>query len=1238
MQTTLLGLAIAIILALLAALVGPLLIDWGTHRSLFEAEASRLIGVEVRVTGAIEARLLPTPSLTLHDIEIGDGDNKIRARRLGFEFALGPLMRGEWRAAEMHLAGPQLNLGLDPSGHVLAPNLAIKFSPDNLSIDRLSVEDGKVTLSDAANGARATLQGLWFNGEARSLLGPFKGEGAVTVGSELYPFRLTAGRYSDEGALKLHVNIDPVNHPLSIEADGMLALAGGEPKFDGTLSLTRPVGIATRGAEQVAQTLSQPWHVSGKIKVSAASALMQQFEFQYGSQAQGLKLTGVAEFKFGKHPRFDGVLSGRQVDLDHALAGGDGSRPPPAAAIRKIAQLAGGAFRPAIPIQIGIGIDQVTLGGSSVANLRGDIGTDADGWNLNSFEFRAPGFTKVKLSGHLAVGGDGVSFTGPAEVEAGDPKVLAAWLEGRGEVAQGDLRPLRLRGDVTLGSDKVAIERLSAAFDGKTVAGRLLYVFASAGGPAKLDAALNAPELDVDAALGFGKALLAGSKIERPHDMTIAADIGRATIAGIDAREASVRLKLNADGLQIDRLSIADLGGGAVSASGRIDTRASAPRGALAVDFETRQTAAIAALAAKFMPQAASSVTELIDRAGHLKLHAALDVAADKSDAALTVAQLALTGDVDAMRLTARAHMIGDWAKFAAGDLRLDGTIEAPEGAALIKLLRLDRMVAAGKGPGELKLSVNGPSGGDMQIDWRLKAGDMLAQANGRGRISLEQGVKLAASLEVSKADLRPLRPAGTAAGGEALPLFLNAQLAIAGRNVSIDDIAARLGQSTVRGRLAIDGVSPRRIDGALDADLLDATALIARAIGMPAPAGNSGASWAWPSEPFTDGLFGDYAGKVALKARRVELLPRLTAREFRANLRFGRQEFAVEDMTGVLAGGTLAGRLSFNSGGDGLKARAKISLTGVDAASLLSPGARPPVTGSLGLSLDVEGAGLSPVALVGSLQGAGKIALSDAQFAGLDPRAFDAVTRAVDEGLPIDSARISDTVSKALDSGQLDVQRAEGKIAVSAGQIRLSDVAATGKDAALSLSGNLDLTDGSIDARVVLSGTGEAAGTRPDIFMALKGPVAAPASTIDVSALTGWLTLRAVENQAKKLREIEQQRAAERQREIERRQQEAERQREIARQREAERQREIERQRAIENARRNAAPPALPSQPPPASGTPPLIKSELPGAAKRAPLAQPQRKPAPVLPPPIDIRPPPGGVAQPEASVGPQN
>ena len=182
LQTTLLGLAIAIILALVAALVGPLLIDWGNHRSLFEAEASRLIGVNVRVTGAIDARFLPSPQLTLHDIEIGGRGDTIRARALGVEFALASLMRGEWRAAEMHLVGPQVSLGLDTSGHIRAPNFAVTFKPDELSVDRLSIEDGTVTLTDAASGANATLGQVWFKGEARSLVGPVKGEGGLTFG------------------------------------------------------------------------------------------------------------------------------------------------------------------------------------------------------------------------------------------------------------------------------------------------------------------------------------------------------------------------------------------------------------------------------------------------------------------------------------------------------------------------------------------------------------------------------------------------------------------------------------------------------------------------------------------------------------------------------------------------------------------------------------------------------------------------------------------------------------------------------------------------------------------------------------------------------------------------------------------------------------------------------------------------------------------------------------------------
>ena len=68
MQTTLLGLAIGFIIALIAALVGPYFIDWSRFRPQFEAEASRVVGAQVRVGGALDARLLRTLSLRLRSV------------------------------------------------------------------------------------------------------------------------------------------------------------------------------------------------------------------------------------------------------------------------------------------------------------------------------------------------------------------------------------------------------------------------------------------------------------------------------------------------------------------------------------------------------------------------------------------------------------------------------------------------------------------------------------------------------------------------------------------------------------------------------------------------------------------------------------------------------------------------------------------------------------------------------------------------------------------------------------------------------------------------------------------------------------------------------------------------------------------------------------------------------------------------------------------------------------------
>jgi hypothetical protein len=342
-----------------------------------------------------------------------------------------------------------------------------------------------------------------------------------------------------------------------------------------------------------------------------------------------------------------------------------------------------------------------------------------------------------------------------------------------------------------------------------------------------------------------------------------------------------------------------------------------------------------------------------------------------------------------------------------------------------------------------------------------------------------------------------------------------NSRVAYAGSAISFDDISAKLGTSSIRGRASVGMASPRKVDGALDVDTLDAEDVAAFLVGTPAYASG------WSSVAFTGGVIGDLAGVLALKAQRASLTPKLALRDFKTSLHFGNDAVSLDGMAGELAGGRFSGQLSLRSTDSGLAARGKFAMTGAEAASLIGA-ARPPVSGALDIAADIEGTGFSAAALIGSLHGTGSVALSNGNLSGLDPRAFAAVERAVDDGMRPDAAHVSGVVEKALESGRFPVARGKGDLAISAGQARLSDVHLQDDNAALAVGGNFDLTDGTLDARLVLSGPAQAGATRPDIFIALNGPIAAPSRTIDASALSGWLTLRAIENQSKRLKALE--------------------------------------------------------------------------------------------------------------------
>ena len=249
MQTTLLGIGIAIILALGTALVGPFFIDWDGFRPQIESKAAEIIGAPVHIAGPMAVSLLPTTSLRLEGVAIGPaGAPSVTARKLAMELKPTALMRGEFRVDQLVLDGVTATVRLDRNGKVETPVEALGFDPDRVGIDRLTVTHGRIVLADAASGGRVALDNVSFKGEVRSLLGPFKGDGTFSADDRPYTFRLGAGHRGDDGGIRLRLAVESPATAVSFETDGTIWADGGAPRYEGARD--RLPGRRRRAAER----------------------------------------------------------------------------------------------------------------------------------------------------------------------------------------------------------------------------------------------------------------------------------------------------------------------------------------------------------------------------------------------------------------------------------------------------------------------------------------------------------------------------------------------------------------------------------------------------------------------------------------------------------------------------------------------------------------------------------------------------------------------------------------------------------------------------------------------------------------------------------------------------------------------------------------------------------------------------------------------------------------------------
>ena len=1113
MQTTLLGLAIAFIIALIAALIGPYFIDWNQFRPQFETEATRVVGAPVRVGGELSARLLPVPSLRLRSVAVGGANDlgKVRADKLDVEFSLGQLMRGEWRATELTIGGMALDLGLDSSGRIDWPASTGKFNLGSLAIDRLNLT-GRIALHDAASRGTLELSEIAFSGDVRSLAGAVRGDGSFMLSGTRYPFRVSSGQSADASGTRVHLNIDPGERALSADLDGVLSFEARAPRFEGAVTLAAPPAARPRNASGEAS--QAPWRISARIKADPAAARLEQLEASYGSEETALKFAGIADIRFGGSPLLHAVLSARQLDADKLVARDNNAGEP----IRLLPGLR--AFMAAIPqvpipAQIEFGVEQMMLGGRPLQNLAADLHADAQSWTIDRLDLRAPGATRLTLSGTNAQAGPSSSLTGALNLDSSDPDTLLAWLQGRSEITYRSQKPLRLFGNVNVTSSRVAIEALKAEIDGGTVEGRLA-LDDQAGGGSRFDAELKAERLDLDAAAAFARSL-AGPQAEWPMEAQVSLDIGRATSAGQELRPFMAKLGSGPKTISLDQLKIGQPNGVTMEGAGSFD-RVNAT-GRLALNSSATSLGQITGLIAPLAPALASRLNAMDATPGPARLKLTLDL--DKNAEHADRADARAVFDLDAPQLkgvatiTAKPDIAAlqgiDLDALRRSEVVIDSKLSSERGGSLLALLGLDHAIAAGEGPVEFRGSVTGMWGAPLLLNVKITGAGLDAEAQGIAEPWAPQP-RAGASLRVRNANLAPLfglKPSDTLARN----INLSARVSLAGSRLTFDDLDTAMSGSRLRGRLALTLDEQKTVEGEVGLDALDLAPAFALAIGA---AGRDAA------EPLGAGLVKGWRGRIAFQALHGSLPGGGELRPFGGTIKSDGQSLTFDSIRGMIGGGEATANFDAKQTANGIALNARVQLSGVDGAALRYRGLAMPA-GRTSMQMTLSSEGRSASGLTGALSGSGTLALESARVAGLDPRAFEAAIRASDNGQAVDDIRLRQIVEPALSAGALAVASAQIPFNIREGRLRVGATTLDAEGARAIVSGGYDIPADQADIRVVIASTTVGAATsRPEIWLFAVGAPNALNRTVDVAALSSWLAVRAIDRETRRLDSIE--------------------------------------------------------------------------------------------------------------------
>lgn len=278
-RRSLLASAGLVALILVLTLPGLFFPGSGAFRNRIEASASRILGMELQVDGAVEILLFPSPGLRLEDTRLHNHESEwVKASAVELRLRARPLLRGKVEVDSVEVVNPDFQLRRNPDGAVNFFPANPKDRPDErrgLNIRSFRIRDADLTFTDRGSGKSIEAKGCdwtvrnleWRSGgPEQSELHPPDFEGHLSCRSVTYDVIEVTGLEAEVSSQNRKLDIGPVTGTLF---DGRL-----EARLESDLSKAAPshsleLELADFLIERYIETFQQQKSAEGPLTLAA---------------------------------------------------------------------------------------------------------------------------------------------------------------------------------------------------------------------------------------------------------------------------------------------------------------------------------------------------------------------------------------------------------------------------------------------------------------------------------------------------------------------------------------------------------------------------------------------------------------------------------------------------------------------------------------------------------------------------------------------------------------------------------------------------------------------------------------------------------------------------------------------------------------------------------------------------------------------------------------------------------